>query len=125
METKWRFGATVVIWGLATLMTIVALGNAGLGWIEDWVVAIPLGVALVATLAIWESGRGDSHASSKQQSQPNQKSDSTAYTMALLMEMMDDDEREEFKSQLKQRILSGESLTDVSMVQEMEKRKRG
>ncbi|PJF29421.1 MAG: hypothetical protein CUN52_08480 [Phototrophicales bacterium] len=127
MDAKWRFGATVVIWGLATLMAIVALGNAGLGWIEDWVVAVPLGVALVATLAVWESGRGDSRSSSssKNQSHTDQKSDSTAYTMALLMEMMDDDEREEFKSQLKQRILSGESLTDASMVQEMEKRKRG
>lgn len=125
MEAKWRFGATVVIWGLATLMAIVALGNAGLGWIEDWVVAVPLGVALIATVAIWESGRGDSRSSSQNQPQTDQKPDSTAYTMALLLEMMDEYEREEFKAQLKHRILSGESLTDTSIVQDMEKRKRG
>jgi hypothetical protein len=45
--------------------------------------------------------------------------------MALLMEMMDEDEREEFKSQLKRRILSGETVTDESLIVDMEKRKRG
>jgi len=124
MDTKWRFGATIVIWAFATLLSIIIIGNMSLGGIADWVIAIPLGVALVATLAIWESGKDSS---SKQESLPrdNKQGDSTAYTMALLMEMMDEDERYEFKHNLKQRILSGENVTNESLILDMEKRKRG
>lgn len=125
MEAKWRFGATVFIWAFATLMAIVILGNMSLGWIEDWVIAVPLGVALISTLAVWESGKPDSSKSSDQSSSSGKKSDNTAYNMALLMEMMDEDEREEFKHQLKQRILSGETVTDESILVDIEKRKRG
>ncbi len=126
MDAKWRFGATVVIWALATLMSIVIIGNMSLGWIEDWVISIPLGVALFTTLAVWNSpALGSSNKSVSTPTTSEKKSDNAAYTMALLMEMMDEDEREEFKSQLKQRILSGESMTDASIIQEMEKRKRG
>ncbi|HRF94850.1 MAG TPA: hypothetical protein PLZ51_06645, partial [Aggregatilineales bacterium] len=53
------------------------------------------------------------------------RGDNTAYSMALLMEMMDEDEREEFKHNLKQRILSGENVTNESLILDMEKRKRG
>lgn len=122
MEAKWRFGATLVIWAFATLLAIIALGNAGLGWIEDWVVAVPLGVALIATLAVWESGNPSK---SSGQVSSGKKSDNTAYNMAFLMEMMDEDEREEFKSQLKRRILSGETVTDESIATDIQKRKRG
>ncbi len=126
MDVKWRFGATLVIWILATIMSIVALTNASAGMLEDWVVAVPLGVALIATLAVWESSKSESSSkSSEQASSSAKKGDSTAYNMALLMEMMDDDEREEFKSQLKRRILSGETVTDESIVADIEKRKRG
>ncbi|MCU0479995.1 MAG: hypothetical protein MUE54_02140 [Anaerolineae bacterium] len=125
MEAKWRFGATVFIWAFATLMAIVALGNASIGMLEDWVVALPLGVALIATLSVWESGKPNSSSKSSDQSSSGKKSDNTAYNMALLMEMMDDDEREEFKSQLKRRILSGETVTDESILVDIEKRKRG
>jgi len=126
MEAKWRFGATVFIWAFATLITIVILGNMSLGWIEDWVIAVPLGVALISTLAVWESGKNDSASKSSEQAHSSgKKGDNTAYNMALLMEMMDDEEREEFKSQLKRRILSGETVTDESIVADIEKRKRG
>ncbi|MDZ4669882.1 MAG: hypothetical protein SH821_03330 [Phototrophicales bacterium] len=124
MDTKWRFGATIVIWAFATLLSIIIIGNMSLGGIADWVIAIPLGVALVATLAIWESGK-DSSSKQESKSASLTQTDNTAYSMALLMEMMDDDEREEFKHNLKQRILSGENVTNESLILDMEKRKRG
>ncbi|MDX2075535.1 MAG: hypothetical protein SFZ02_03835 [bacterium] len=124
MDTKWRFGATAIIWAFATLMSIIIIGNMSLGWIEEWTLAIPLGGALVATLTIWESAKNSSQ-KTESTSTSSQQTDNTAYSMALLMEMMDDDEREEFKQNLKNRILSGENVTNESLILDMEKRKRG
>ncbi len=113
--------ATIAIWIATTIISVFAL------MFEGWAVAIPLGVALVATLAIWvPSSERSSHADKGSGGYSSEKrGDNSAYTMALLMEMMDEDEREEFKSQLKRRILSGESVTDESIIMDMEKRKRG
>jgi hypothetical protein len=111
--------ATIAIWTATTIISVFALMSDG------WVVSIPLGVALIATLAIWIGG--SEKTSSKQASNTAKGGDNnnSAYTMALLMEMMDEDERYEFKSQLKRRILSGEDITDESIIMDMEKRKRG
>lgn len=112
--------ATMGIWFTAMIISIFVLVNSiflGDGTIAA--LAIPMGLAFLTTAVVWNSP------SSNKASPSDKKSDNTAYTMALLMEMMDDDEREEFKSQLKHRILSGESVTDASIIQEMEKRKRG
>jgi hypothetical protein len=52
----------------------------------------------------------------------------TPYKMALLLEMMDDDEREAFKQQLKREILAEETSHgdfDRLALEETEKRKRG
>jgi ABC-type transport system involved in cytochrome bd biosynthesis fused ATPase/permease subunit len=121
MNDKSRENTTIVIWGITAALSFFALMS------EGWVIAIPLGVALICTLVIWITGAIEKTAGVGQNNQnytSEQRGDS-AYTMALLMEMMDEDERDEFKSQLKRRILSGETVTDESIIMDMEKRKRG
>lgn len=116
MNVKWRVGATLIIWAFMGSISILALIGAGgeNSNIAGWVFTIPLVVGLFATFSVWDSGKRSAE----------QKSDNTAYTMALLMEMMDEDEREQFKYDLKRRVLSGEQLTNESLVEELEKRKR-
>jgi carbon starvation protein CstA len=113
--------ATIAIWIATTIISVFAL------MFEGWAVVIPLVVALIATLAIWIPPSEKSSHTDKGSANysPEKRGDNSAYTMALLMEMMDEDEREEFKSQLKRRILSGEDITDESIIMDMEKRKRG
>ncbi|MDX2075534.1 MAG: hypothetical protein SFZ02_03830 [bacterium] len=122
MNDKSRETTTIVIWGITAVLSFFALMS------EGWVISIPLGVALICTLVIWITGAIEKTAGVGQNNQnytSEKRGDNSAYTMALLMEMMDEDEREEFKSQLKRRILSGESVTDESIIMDMEKRKRG
>jgi len=123
MSYNSKQNTTIFIWIATTIISIFSLMS------EGWVVSIPLGVALFATIAVWASGNDSTSNEAKNQvtvsSNPEKRGDSTAYTMALLMEMMDEEEREEFKLQLKRRILSGETVTDESLIADMEKRKRG
>jgi hypothetical protein len=121
MDAKWRFGATIVIWVFSFVLTVLALVGAAGESLDDWVIAIPMVIALVSTITIWES----KNSKVTPPSDLVKQTDNTAYSMALLMEMMDDDEREEFKHNLKQRILSGENVTNESLILDMEKRKRG
>lgn len=126
MDAKWRFGATIVVWGFSFVLTLIAFIAAADSSFEDWLAVVPLAVALISTIVIWESASDDKKSSDKSVgSSTVQKPDNTAYNMALLMEMMDDDEREEFKYRLKERILSGENITNESLILDMEKRKRG
>ena len=125
MDAKWRFGATIVVWGFSFVLTLIAFIAAADSSFEDWLAVVPLAVALISTIVIWESASDDKKSSGKSTTvSSGQKPDNTAYNMALLMEMMDDDEREEFKYRLKERILSGDSAVDASIIQEIEKRKR-
>ena len=126
MDAKWRFGATFIVWGFSFVLTLIAFIAASESSFEDWLAVVPLGVALISTIVIWESASDDKKSSNKSLgSSTVQKPDNTAYNMALLMEMMDDDECEEFKYRLKERILSGENITNESLILDMEKRKRG
>ncbi|MCL4256110.1 MAG: hypothetical protein KJ043_20300 [Anaerolineae bacterium] len=121
MNYKWRVGLTLMFWIVGIGITFIFLGNVVAGLLDDWLVIVPLVITLLSTMTLWGL---DPEKALPDQPTSEKKSDSTAYTMALLMEMMDEYEREEFKSQLKQRILSGESVTDASIIQEMEKRKQ-
>ncbi len=124
MSDKQRIELTWMFWGVGIAITLIFLVSVAIDILSDWMVIVPLVVALFATVTLWgvdaENKKG-----SPTPPHNDKQGDSTAYTMALLMEMMDDDEREEFKSQLKQRILSGEAVTDESLIMDMEKRKRG
>lgn len=125
MDAKWRFGATMFIWIFCFVLAILALIGAANGAIEGWVFFVPLAIAMLATVPIWEGGKDNLPAKSGARFGPTNKTDNTAYTMALLIEMMDEDEREQFKYDLKRRILSGEMVTNESLIEDMEKRKRG
>jgi len=81
-------------------------------------------VALLWTGLAWFRGAFDD----KTTPSTNLQSAPTPYKMALLLEMMDDDEREAFKQQLKRDILAeetGHDNFDRLMLDETEKRKRG
>ena len=122
MNDKWRVGLTLMFWVVGISITLIFLGNVTAGLLDDWLIVVPLIVTLLSTVTLWgidpEKGIPEQITSVKQ-------TDNTAYSMALLMEMMDEDEREEFKHNLKQRILSGENVTNESLIMDMEKRKRG
>jgi len=122
MDAKWRFGATLVIWVFMGTISILAL-LASLEYdISGWTFFTPIVVAMFSMLPLWASDSGSSSTKTGGYVKA-EKPDNTAYSMALLMEMMDDDEREEFKYDLKNRILSGEAVTDESLAEELQKRK--
>lgn len=87
---------------------------------------VPLGVAFLSTAFIWGSAIATAlfnHSKPIQQSQSTDKGDSTPYKLAMLLEMMTEEEREDFKNRLKDNLLSGDeslSLEDLAG----EKRKR-
>ncbi len=122
MNDKWRVGLTLMFWIVGIGVTLIFLGNVTAGLLDDWLIVVPLIVTLLSTVTLWGV---DPEKIIPEQSASEKRNDSTAYSMALLMEMMDEDEREEFKHNLKDRILSGENVTNESLILDMEKRKRG
>ncbi len=126
MDAKWRFGATLVIWVFMGTISILAL-LASLEYdVSGWAFFTPIVLAMLSMLPLWASDSSFSSSSSPTKTGgyvKEEKYDNTAYSMALLMEMMDDDERDEFKHNLKNRILSGETVTDESLAEELQKRK--
>jgi len=125
MSNRTRVGLTWMIWIAGIALTFIFMSNAIAGLLDDWLVIVPLIVALFSTVTFWGVGTETDDKELPSLPRDNKQGDSTAYTMALLMEMMDEDERYEFKSQLKRRILSGETVMDESIIMDMEKRKRG
>jgi hypothetical protein len=86
---------------------------------------VPIVVALLWTGLAWFRGAFDDKTTS---STKNIESAPIPYKMALLLEMMDEDEREAFKQQLKRDILASETGYgdfDRLVLEETEKRKRG
>ncbi len=125
MNDKSKQNATIAIWLVAMVISIFVLMNSV--FLGSWVIAalaMPMGLAFLSTAIVWNSHSSNTTntVSAKNTAKNN---DNTVYTMALLMEMMDDDERQSFKSRLQERILSGEAVTDESLIMDMEKRKRG
>jgi len=111
-----------MFWIIGAIFTYLFMINASAGLLADWVVIFPFIFATIPTILLWGFNK---EAPKTSLAMNHKQGDNTAYTMALLMEMMDEDEREEFKSQLKRRILSGETITDESLIIDIEKRKRG
>ncbi len=110
-----------IIWAIAVVDSLFVLMTAA-----GFVIPLPFILAVLATIIIQVRDRMPSniHQTSESANSPEHR-DNTVYTMALLMEMMDEDERQSFKSRLQERILSGETVTDESLIMDMEKRKRG
>ena len=97
---------TVSIWIAVGLIDFgVALSNIEQGNALGWPFMLPLVIALISTLFIWTvptilEGRVNTAARSDQK--PKR---SSGDMMALLMELMDEDERAAFKQKLQQRLL--------------------
>ncbi len=110
MDNKIRRNATSVIWVSALLVSLIL--NAHNGYSLGMPPFIPaFGTAILATLFLWwnviiSAIFGNRSA---QKGQPSTTDiDSKAYKLAMLLEMMDEHEREDFKYQLKNDLLSSE-----------------
>jgi hypothetical protein len=121
MDNKSRRDVTIKVWVAALIV--------GLMLYTPFNPSLPytIAVALLTTLLIWWhvilKGILRTFSSESQQNSPSEVN-TTAYKLAVLMEMMDDHERDEFKYQLKNNLLSGDdSVTIESLI--TEKRKRG
>jgi len=125
VNDKSKQNSTIVIWLAAMVISIFVLMNSV--FLGSWVIAalaMPMGLAFLATAIVWNS-HSPNTINTLSTKNTNKNNDNTVYTMALLMEMMDEDERQAFKERLQERILSGEAVTDESLIVDMEKRKRG
>lgn len=87
----------------------------------------------ILTAILWTVWGMFNHRQSKQDAQHQQETISPQnaplpYKMALLLEMMDEDEREALKQDLRRQILADENNSEMFsrlMIEETEKRKRG
>jgi hypothetical protein len=96
------------MWGTAAFIDFgVAIASVDHGNIDGWLFALPILVALVGTLYIWTMQmRHEERTSQSARSEEQDKSKRQAGDkLSLLMEIMDDDERKEFKERLKQQVL--------------------
>lgn len=123
MGNFWRAVVTAFIWLMCAIMGTVSVSAGGFG--GEWVVVPVLIAALIATAIVWVSEaltanaqarsserlfREAGGASPREKAKRDSRSDSDR--IALLLEMMDADEREEFKNILKRRVLQDTHLSD-------------
>lgn len=109
MNTLAKAIVTVFMWMvLGAIAMSSTLGDPGLGDVAAVIVAIaPLFLGLLGTGFIWApevfTGTKDETETSQMEKAKRVAGDSR---MALLLEMMDEDERETFKESLKRRVLN-------------------
>ncbi len=126
MDNQMRLNITIRVW-LAAFIVGVFIST-------PWSPSLPITIttAIVATIFIWGGviiepilkRIGASVSAPKQTSKS--AIDDKAYKLAVLLEMMDEDEREDFKHQLKNDLISGgdsESLSLDALITEKRKRK--
>jgi hypothetical protein len=101
----WKAVTTLGVWAAVVAISIVLnLTNSGMGWLVS-IVAIVFG--FVTTMQVWEKGRVSERSVRAAESFEKAKRSSDPETrMRLLMEMMDDDERQAFKQAMKEPMLS-------------------
>lgn len=108
MDNKVRRNATSVIWIAAFIITLLAQTSYWYGMPPG---APAFGTAILATIFLWWnviiSAIFGNRSARKAQSSASEI-DSKAYKLAVLLEMMDEHERAEFKYQLKNDILSSD-----------------
>ncbi|MEQ8675139.1 MAG: hypothetical protein RLP44_20545 [Aggregatilineales bacterium] len=119
-DNFWKAVATITVWVICGVIgiSVVMFSNGGYSW--D-MIGIPLIAAILATFFMWavpelvkedvEKARiaGGQSATEKQKRNATPQGESR---LSMLMELMDDDEREAFKHTLKQRILAENRLSD-------------
>ena len=133
----WKAVATIAIWLLCSLIAIASTIDTVYSW---EMTGIPLIVALLATFILYGIPALQDQDESEQSSDDISKKKRTAQDdprMALLLDMMDDNEREAFKKRLQEQLL-GEAHQPISddgelferdslydLMQDDEKRLRG
>lgn len=112
------------IWVSAAIMclSVAIYGGANDQGVESWVLAFPILMATLLTSAIWVSTTLIENRDTLQKAkrQPTDK-------LALLKELLDDEEMEAFKQTLQDRILEqrdGELLADEETLQALIQKKR-
>ena len=114
-ENIMKMLSTLAIWAITGTISIFGItSNTNINSDLVWITILPLIIALIATFMIWvapELARADNAAKathlhigdSEKAKRDASRSDESR--LSLLMEMMDDDEREAFKDTLKRRLL--------------------
>lgn len=109
MDNKVRRNATSVIWVSAFIIAILMQNLYSFGMPPF---APAFGTAILATIFLWWnviiSAIFGNRSAQKAQPSTTSDIDSKAYKLAVLLEMMDEHERAEFKYQLKNDILSSD-----------------
>ncbi len=118
-ETLGKTVATIAAWGMLGLIGMMAvIDNSSFSGM--WVALGAMAAALVATFFIWvlsEAVKKPAAGQSGQQRVISERDVSKAKRqpgdrLSMLLELMDEDEREAFKETLKQRLLDDMSLND-------------
>ena len=118
-ETLGKTVATIAAWGMLGLIGMMAvIDNSTLSGM--WVALGAMAAALVTTFFIWvlsEAVKKPAAGQSGQQRDISERDVSKAKRqpgdrLSMLLELMDEDEREAFKETLKQRLLDDMSLND-------------
>lgn len=108
---------TGFIWMVCLLISLAILFTPAID--SEWVLSLPLGVAFFSTMAIYmsdadkskhEAGRGDGTVTIEKAKRD--AGDPADAKMRLLLELMDDDERQAFKETLKRQMLQRSHLDD-------------
>jgi len=106
--------ATVAMWIVLGLVSILVVAGAAVGLRDSDILPltlVPLGMALAGTIAIWtthpeETSRRDKSATAEASEKAKRSGRLPREDrLALLLEMMDEDERQAFKEVLKQQVL--------------------
>jgi hypothetical protein len=130
MVTLWKVVATITAWFLLAGISITALivsGDARFSGDVTAIILVPLVIGLFVTMAIWLAGESDKHeaaAVTDYEKAKRQPGDANT-KLRLLLELMDDDEREAFKETLKRRVLDdmtsgdGELLADAATLESL------
>lgn len=130
--------ATGFIWIAAIVISLGLMFSPFID--EEWLLSIPVTAAFLSTLAVWLSGKSSGEAIARLTQSAAEKSKRGApqpadadSKMRLLLELMDDDERQAFKDALKRQMLGSAGANDgeldhdtlESLLDDAPKRRRG
>ncbi len=103
-----RTSAFIAMWIAAAIATFgLSIYGAMAGLREEWILIVPMGVALIATLALWFAPLGGAAARQAIQAEEAEKAKRRpADRLSILLELMDADELADFKERLKAQILT-------------------
>jgi hypothetical protein len=128
MDTFWKMVTTITAWILLAGISITALivsGDARFSGDVTAVTLMPLIIGFLVTLVVWVGGDSKGQARPADYEKAKRQPGDANTKLALLLELMDDDEREAFKETLKRRVLDdmtsgdGELLADAATLESL------